>query len=243
MSRTRPSEYWSEELANSNGKPDANLANNALQLGGIEAEDYATKRYVQDYHNSKEELLKEYIDSQDLAKLQAAKDYVDTMIRNQDFSSFAKITDLQTLSENLSTRIEACKLQCQQELNTRLAAVVSDVNENFEDVNATITNLNNATNELFTSVSNGKGLVADAITDKGIHTSATDSFSTMATNIRNIQTEGGGEYDENFVNTSDATAKANEIFLGKTAYVKGQKVYGTFVNNDTTYPTYRNRHK
>lgn len=235
---SRPSEYWSEEHAHSSGKPDANLATNALQLGGIDAEDYATKRYVQDFHNNKEELLKEYLDSQDLAKLQEAKDYVDTMIRNQDFSTFAKLTDLQSLSETLSARIEACKTECQQEMNTRINAVVSDVNSNFDDVNGAIGTLNTRTNELFTSVSNGKDLVADAITDKGIHTSATDSFSTMATNIRNIQTEGGGEYDENFVNTADATAKASEIFLGKTAYVKGQKLYGTFVNNDTTYPTY-----
>lgn len=228
---SRPSEYWSEEYAHSNGKPDANLANNALQLGGIDAEDYATKKYVQDYHNNKEKLLKEYIDSQDLAKLQEAKDYVDTMIRNQDFSSFAKLTDLQSLSATLSARIEACKTECQQEMNTKINAVVSDVNR-------AIDTLNTRTNELFTSVSNGKELIADAITDKGIHTSANDSYKTMATNIKNIQTEGGGEYDENFVNTADATAKASEIFLGKTAYVKGQKLYGTFVNNDTTYPTY-----
>ena len=114
---SRPSEYWSEEHAHSSGKPDANLATNALQLGGIDAENYATKKYVQDYHNNKEELLKEYIDSQDLAKLQEAKDYVDTMIRNQDFSTFAKLTDLQTLSQTLSERIEACKAECQQEMN------------------------------------------------------------------------------------------------------------------------------
>ena len=103
----KPSEYWSEELAHSSGKPDANLATDALQLGGIDAEDYATKRYVQDFHNNKEELLKEYLDSQDLAKLQEAKDYVDTMIRNQDFSTIANLTDLQSLSETLSARIEA----------------------------------------------------------------------------------------------------------------------------------------
>lgn len=234
----KPSEYWSEEHAHSSGKPDANLATNALQLGGIDAEDYATKKYVQDFHNNKEELLKQYIDSQDIAKLQEAKNYVDTMIKNQDFSMFAKMTDLQALSENLNAKIEACKTECQQEMNTRISAVVQDVNDNFNNVNGAISQLNSKTNELFTSVSNGKDLVADAITDKGIHTSATDSFSTMATNIRNIQTEGGGEYDENFVNTADATAKASEIFLGKTAYVKGQKLYGTFVNNDTTYPTY-----
>ena len=233
----KPSEYWSEELAHSSGKPDANLATDALQLGGIDAEDYATKRYVQDFHNNKEELLKQYIDSQDIAKLQEAKDYVDTMIRNQDFSSFAKLTDLQSLSAILSTKIEACKTECQQEMNTRINAVVSDVNSNFDDVNGAIDTLNTRTNELFTSVSNGKELIADAITDKGIHTSANDSYKTMATNIKNIQTEGGGEYDENYVNTADGNATENDVALGKIAYAKGRKLYGTHTDLDTSDAT------
>ena len=40
-----------------------------------------------------------------------------------------------------------------------------------------------AINELFTNVSNGKSLLASAITDKGIPTLATDSFEIMAKNI------------------------------------------------------------
>ena len=42
-------------------------------------------------------------------------------------------------------------------------------------------------NEVKTSVSNGKSAVASAITDKGVSTSATASFNTMANNIRSIQ--------------------------------------------------------
>ena len=41
-------------------------------------------------------------------------------------------------------------------------------------------------NEVKTSVSNGKSAVASAITDKGVSTSATASFNTMASNIRSI---------------------------------------------------------
>ena len=40
--------------------------------------------------------------------------------------------------------------------------------------------------ELKTSVSNGKSSIASAITDKGVSTSGTDTFATMAANIRNI---------------------------------------------------------
>ena len=43
-------------------------------------------------------------------------------------------------------------------------------------------------NELKKSVSDGKGTVASAITAKGVSTAADATFATMATNIRNIQT-------------------------------------------------------
>lgn len=45
--------------------------------------------------------------------------------------------------------------------------------------------------ELFQSVSNGKGLLASAITDMGVTTLATDTFEVMANNIRKITTGGG----------------------------------------------------
>ena len=43
-----------------------------------------------------------------------------------------------------------------------------------------------AVNELFQDVDNGKTLIASAITDKGINTSADATFDDMATNIRSI---------------------------------------------------------
>ena len=50
------------------------------------------------------------------------------------------------------------------------------------------TTVQGVVDELFTSVSNGKTSLASAITDKGQSTSASDTFSTMATNISKIQT-------------------------------------------------------
>ena len=48
------------------------------------------------------------------------------------------------------------------------------------------TNVQDAIDSCFTSVSNGKSLIASAITDMGVSTGASDSFSVMAENIKQI---------------------------------------------------------
>lgn len=77
-------------------------------------------------------------------------------------------------------------------------------------------------NELFQSVSNGKTTVANAITDKGIATSATDTFATMANNISLIETG---------IKTNDATAVSTDLISGKTAYVNDTKITGAIPLN------------
>lgn len=53
---------------------------------------------------------------------------------------------------------------------------------------STATTVQGVVDELFTSVSNGKSAIASAITNKGVSTSSSDSFNTMATNIGSILT-------------------------------------------------------
>ena len=228
----------SEEISKANttsqGRTDANLANDSNHLGGIAANEYATKKYVQDYHNTKESAQKSYIDQQDQAMLNQAKEYANSQIRNQDFSEFAKVTDVQALDQKLSGEMETGLTAQKNYTDEKTQAIVDDVNANFEDVNGAISTLNGNVNNLFQSVSNGKSQIAGAITDKGVSTSANDSFSTMASNIRAIPSGSGGggeggETDPNFVNTGDATATSSDILLGKTAYAQGQKVYGTLI--------------
>ena len=186
------SEQWSKANTKSQGRTDANLSNDSEHLGGIPADEYATKEYVQEYHNTKEGSLKDYVDKQDQSILNEAKEYTNSQIRNQDFSSFAKLTDVQALDKKLSEDIEAGDNAQKAYTDQKTNAIVKDVNANFQDVENSINTLNGTVNELFQSVSSGKGVVAEAITDKGVPTSANDSFNTMATNIRAIPTSSGG---------------------------------------------------
>ena len=56
------------------------------------------------------------------------------------------------------------------------------INNNY----SMIVNANNEISSLKSSVSSGKAQIASAITDKGVSTAASASFSQMASNIRNI---------------------------------------------------------
>lgn len=74
-----------------------------------------------------------------------------------------------------------------------------------------------AIDELFTSVGEGKQAVASAITDKGVPTAQDATFQQMAENIGQIA--AGGD-------TSDATATPGDILATKTAYTASGKVEG-----------------
>lgn len=70
----------------------------------------------------------------------------------------------------------------------------------------------------FRSVSNGKVLVASAITGKGVNTASDAAFSTMANNINNIK---------DVANNTPGTAVASVLTEGYTAWVNGVKITGT----------------
>ena len=140
-----------EEISNANvranGKTDANLSNDSNHLGGIPAEEYATQEWVKEYHGNKESTLKGYIDQQDSSVLTSAKEYANALVRGQDFSDFAQLSDIQTLNKNLTDKINTEIANQKDYTDKKTDAIVSDVNDNFEDVNKAITQINNGLNE------------------------------------------------------------------------------------------------
>lgn len=74
-----------------------------------------------------------------------------------------------------------------------------------------------ATNELKTSVSEGKSLIAAAVTDKGVNTAADATFQTIANNIRSI------------VSTSDYTlVRSTTYFVLYNNYIRSAKIVINF---------------
>ena len=100
-------------------------------------------------------------------------------------------------------------------VSTANGITIADTAGNF-----TATNVEGALAELFQFVSNGKSLIASAITDMGISTSNTDTFQVMANNIRMISGSSGEITTHTITNnlTNCTTNNNNESVLSNSSY-------------------------
>lgn len=73
-------------------------------------------------------------------------------------------------------------------------------------------NVQDAIFELFTSVSEGKSLIASAITDKGVDTAADAAFSTMRDHILAIPSGGGSVSPFQFVESATSILSGVDVF-------------------------------
>lgn len=139
------------------------------------------------------------------------KPYDDTSIKS-DISNIKNdlgTAQLTTTAQNVKGAINEIDAKCDDiavktittEERTKLTnlknyddtSIKADINNIKADLgtaelNTTAKDLKGAINEVFQSASNGKTLIANAITGKGVTTSADATYQTMATNIKNIQT-------------------------------------------------------
>lgn len=112
---------------------------------------------------------------------------------------------------NLSTEVEEHKADLtSQEVGKGADTVgLPDPNNLF-----TSTNVGGAMQELFTNVSNGKQLIATAITDKDVPTSSSDTFGAMANKIGSIET---GDYSiGDFVQAFEQKVEFQNVAMGFT---------------------------
>lgn len=96
-----------------------------------------------------------------------------------------------------------------------------------------VNTLESNVNELFQNVSNGKNLIASAITDKGISTSSTDTFQTMADNIGLIKSSESIDLPEWLKKTIWLRAKDSSYYIALSAScVVDKNIYiiGGYVN-------------
>ena len=124
-------------------------------------------------------------------------------------------------SDNVEGALEELNTQCKDISNI---GELTNLNTNAKD------NLVNAINEVFQNASNGKTLIAQAITGKGILTNANDSFQTMATNISNIKSE-----EETIECTGLILSKATLTF---SDLITKQALSVTVAPPDSTYPVF-----
>lgn len=84
-------------------------------------------------------------------------------------------------------------------------------------ISSKLEELDNELIDIKKSVSDGKTLVATAITDKGVATSPTDSFATMAENIGQI--ESGSSFDSVIVSVDkfmiNTSTLGCNVYLGE----------------------------
>lgn len=114
------------------------------------------------------------------------------------------------------------------EMNTSVAEKldkIGDVTQLPTDIVTAVKNAQTKADQAFQSASDGREVVATAITGKGVPASSSDTFPVLAGKISQITTGGGG------ADTSDATATSNDLRINKTAYVASGKVAGNIVDN------------
>ena len=158
----------------------------------------------------------------------------DLVIDGNGKSVTTKFSEINTQFNEIAEQVENIGQPTQEQINAVIDKAIqdgkipSDASElNIIDTNNNFisTNVEGALSELFQNVSNGKQLIATAITDKGVTTSSDDTFQVMADNIRRIVTETISNYSITN-NLTNCTSNNNSITI-----TEGQSYTATIASN------------
>lgn len=104
-------------------------------------------------------------------------------IGGYDEDLYERVEAIEGEIDEINSSLDNMEQQLQDGLNIDLSNYQVKTDNSLVTSNKTVVG---AINEVFQSVSNAKKNLAEAITDKGVETSATDTFQTMVNNINKI---------------------------------------------------------
>jgi|GEM_PF-2027150 len=184
--------------------------------------DFETVSGSQEKADQAEQNAKTYTDQQITLVTEALGD-IETNVGNVETELTAHKADYDTFKQDIHAEFDSHKNENATGAHKAKNIAIDDAEGHF-----TATDVEGALNELFTSVSDGKTLIATAITDKGIPASGSDTFSQLANKIEQIETEVEGYKVGDILNPSKYLI-APEVwqFTGHTS-----RVYAVAVDNN-----------
>lgn len=135
----------------------------------------------------------------ELPSIDVSKEYVDTSLENKVDKVTGKGLSTVDFTKSYETKLKGLEnyndtkvKEDIKTINTQLGDIANELgkNEDGSDIvlKTTDKTVKGAINEVFQNVSNGKKLIATAITDKGVETNSDATFQVMANNISKIET-------------------------------------------------------
>ncbi len=162
------------------------------------------------------------------------------MSKIRELTQETALTDSNLIITQADDEISDTKKTPLSLLKTFLSNVFLSKTDTYSTLSTTNKTIIGAINENFTYVSNGKSLIASAITDKGVSTLATDTFATMASNIGSITTGYpiGYPIGTNGLITGDVVIPDSVTSLGDYAFYYQPVISVSGGNNATTLGSY-----